>query len=110
MWRYLVSKIELNFENFIKLTIFYNIAAKYVSIKIDIGTNVLPSASSKCTPWIIKCSSGFVKKIILVMIFRFCCKSQVQYRLTYWDKNYQYQEEFTAKDLYLLNILLYIYT
>ena len=37
---------------------------------------------------VIKCSSGFVKKIILVMIFRFFCKSQVQQRHTQ-NKNYQ---------------------
>ena len=44
-----VSKNEQNFEKLTKIDIFYNIAPKYVSMKMVIGTNLLPSASSPNT-------------------------------------------------------------
>ena len=36
----LVSKIEQNVKNFAKINKFYNVAHKYVSMKMDIGINV----------------------------------------------------------------------
>ena len=43
----LASKNEQNFDKLTKIDIFYNIVPKYVSMKIVIGTDVLPSASSR---------------------------------------------------------------